>query len=164
MRLVVADTGPINYLVWIGAIEILPKLFEKVTIPQAVYDELSRPGTPEIVRNWAAYPPAWLEVRSNPDSEFLAAQPQLDDGERAAIALALAIRPDVLLMDDRDGVVAALALGLDTIGTLGVLDRAARRGLVDLTAAFEQLKQTSFRYPPRVMEALLAQYNAERGK
>ena len=36
MRLVVADTGPLNYLVLIDAIELLPKLFEKVFIPEAV--------------------------------------------------------------------------------------------------------------------------------
>jgi len=30
MRLVVAGSGPLNYLVLIDAIELLPKLFEKV--------------------------------------------------------------------------------------------------------------------------------------
>jgi predicted nucleic acid-binding protein len=36
MRLVVADTGPLNYLVLIEAIELLPKLFEKVFAPEGV--------------------------------------------------------------------------------------------------------------------------------
>lgn len=40
MSLVVADTGPINYLLLIGYIEILPPLFERVFMPKAVYDEL----------------------------------------------------------------------------------------------------------------------------
>jgi predicted nucleic acid-binding protein len=40
MRLVVADTGPLNYLVLVDAIELLPKLFEKVFTPTAVLAEL----------------------------------------------------------------------------------------------------------------------------
>ena len=157
MRLVVADTGPLNYLVWIETIDILPKLFDRVIIPQIVRDELLRPATPEPVRVWAANPPEWLEVRANPASDVSAPDFDLDDGERAAIALAVAISPDLVLIDDRIGVAAALAAGLETIGTLGVLERAARRGLIDLRTAFDRLKQTSFRYPPDLMERLLAQ-------
>lgn len=33
MRLVIADTGPINYLIQIGHIELLPRMFEKVALP-----------------------------------------------------------------------------------------------------------------------------------
>jgi predicted nucleic acid-binding protein len=40
MRLVVADTGPLNYLVLIEAVELLPKLFERVFAPEAVRLEL----------------------------------------------------------------------------------------------------------------------------
>jgi len=40
MRLVVADTGPLNYLVLIDAIELLPKLFKRVFTPEAVRAEL----------------------------------------------------------------------------------------------------------------------------
>jgi predicted nucleic acid-binding protein len=35
MRVVVADTGPLNYLVLIGESDILPKLFEAVFVPEA---------------------------------------------------------------------------------------------------------------------------------
>ncbi len=57
MRLVVADTGPLNYLVLIGAIDLLPKLFETVLVPQAVCDELRHPVAPALVRIWAEHPP-----------------------------------------------------------------------------------------------------------
>lgn len=61
-------------------------------------------------------------------------------------------------MDDRAGVAAAYRRGLTVTGTLGVLDIAARRGLVDLEAAFVKLKATNFRYPPEIMAELLAQH------
>lgn len=67
MRLVVADTGPINYLVLIDAIEVLPKLFEQVLVPAAVYDELSHADAPLPVRAFILRVPAWLEIRPNPD-------------------------------------------------------------------------------------------------
>ena len=51
MRLIIADTGPINYLVLIGNIDLLPILFEKVILPSAVQAELADPDAPPSVRN-----------------------------------------------------------------------------------------------------------------
>jgi len=44
-----------------------------------------------------------------------------------------------------------------------VLDLAARSGLVDLEAAFEQLKATNFRRPPALLEAMLSAWRRDRG-
>lgn len=159
MRLVVADTGPLNYLVLIGESEILPKLFEKVFVPERVHVELRHPVAPRPVRRWAENPPAWLEIRPTPtaadDNLVLRA---LDEGERAALALARALRADLVLMDDRAGVAVARQQGFAVTGTLGVLDLAARRAFIDLGAAFVRLKATNFRYRPEIMDALLAQH------
>jgi predicted nucleic acid-binding protein len=62
-RLVVADTGPVNYLVLIEAIDVLPRLFAQILVPAAVYDELSHADAPTPVRAFIAQKPAWLEVR-----------------------------------------------------------------------------------------------------
>jgi predicted nucleic acid-binding protein len=48
--------------------------------------------------------------------------------------------------------------GLASTGTLGVLDLAARQRLIDLAAAFERLKATSFYYRQGLLDALLAQH------
>src|SRR5215212_6248550 len=61
--LVVADTSPLRYLVVIQAIELLPLLYERVVVPQAVLTELQHPRSPREVRAWLATPPAWVEVR-----------------------------------------------------------------------------------------------------
>jgi predicted nucleic acid-binding protein len=158
MRLVVADTRPLHYLVLTGDIELLPALFEKVITPERVRDELARTEAPEAVRAWIADPPPWLEicpVDSERNTDELAA---LDAGERDAIALAIATETDLLLMDDQDGVAVARRRGFAVTGTLGLLDLAARRGLVDLAAAFARLKATSFYYRQGLLDALLARH------
>jgi predicted nucleic acid-binding protein len=74
------------------------------------------------------------------------------------LALARMISANLILMDDRAGVVAAHSFGFATIGTLGVLDLAARRGLIDIGDAFAKLRATNFRSRPEIMDALLAQH------
>ena len=98
-RLVVADSGPLNYLVLIETIDVLPRLFEQILVPTAVYDELAHADAPPPVRAFVAHKPAWLEVRSNPDlsgSETIGSI--LDEGERGAIELATSIGADLILM------------------------------------------------------------------
>jgi predicted nucleic acid-binding protein len=60
--IVVSDASPLNYLVLIDAVDILPALFGRVLTPPAVWCELHRDRTPEAVRQWASQPPPWLEV------------------------------------------------------------------------------------------------------
>jgi hypothetical protein len=54
MPLVVADTGPLHDLVLTGDIELLPKLFERVLVPQLVRDKLANAEAPQAVRDWIA--------------------------------------------------------------------------------------------------------------
>jgi predicted nucleic acid-binding protein len=63
VRLVIADTSPINYLLLIGHIDIIPALFDRVTVPATVAKELRHPKAPAVVRTWIADPPGWVEVR-----------------------------------------------------------------------------------------------------
>lgn len=155
MALAVADTGPPHYLVLIGAIDLLPRLFQAVILPAAVQMELRHARAPVAVRDWINHSPPWLRVEATPPLSTLPF-PRLDSGERAAIALAQSLGADVVLMDDRDGVTAALSCGLTPIGTLGVLDLAARRGFVDFASALARLKTTNFRVRPDLLDELLA--------
>jgi predicted nucleic acid-binding protein len=160
-RLVIADAGPLHYLVLTGYSDVLPALFEKVFVPTIVRNELAHDEAPELVRAWIENPPGWLDVRVAPVIHDPSLQP-LDDGERAAIALALTLKADLVLMDDRAGVAVARAKGFAVTGTLGLLDLGARRRLLKLDEAFARLKATNFRYPPEIMDALLAQEDKEQ--
>jgi predicted nucleic acid-binding protein len=158
MLLVVADTSPIRYLVLIGHVEILERLFERVSIPADVANELRDPSAPASVRAWMEAAPAWLDMREvapTDDAHLMG----LDPGERSAIALGLALKADLILIDERRGARAALHKGLETTGTLGLPDLAARNGLIDLADAIERLKSTNFRYRQEIIDALLASQN-----
>lgn len=159
MRLVIADTSPLNYLILIGHIDVLPVLFEKVVLPAIVRSELASGKAPPLVQHWVANLPAWLEVRDAPPGQAEDASLRgIDAGERAAIQLAASLSADLLLMDDRQGVKAALRQGLRVTGTLGILDLAAQRGLADFARAVGQLRQTNFRAPQTLLDALLEKY------
>jgi len=62
MHEIVADTTPLNYLVLIEAVGILPRLFASVLIPPAFKKELSHGNAPAAVSTWIANPPSWLKV------------------------------------------------------------------------------------------------------
>jgi predicted nucleic acid-binding protein len=152
VRLVIADTGPANYLILIGQIDLLPRIFERVVLPAAVQAELSNSLAPPAVQRWIAEFPAWLEIAQTP---AVTLSTGIHKGEAAAIALAAAIHADLLLIDDRRGIRAARQQGLRVTGTLGLLDLAAERGLVDLAGAIRELEGTSFRRPEALLQALL---------
>jgi predicted nucleic acid-binding protein len=159
VRLVIADTGPINYLILIGHIDLLRALFEKVILPSVVKAELTARRAPSPVRDWVANPPPWVEIRET--SIDFNSDPLLKGihaGERAAITLAATLHADLLLMDDRKGVQAARKKGLRVTGTLGILELATRDGLVDFVKAVDLLQQTNFRSPEDLLAILLEKH------
>lgn len=162
MRLAVADTGPLHYLVLIGEIGTIAALFDEVLIPPEVRDELDRPQTPAPVRAWIAAPPPWLRVQTSPLAGSDPGLARLHPGERAAITLAIAVGADAVLVDDRAGVAATRARGLEAIGTLGLLQRAARRGLIDLPSVVARLVATNFHIRQELIDTLLAEDKAGR--
>ena len=152
--IVIADSTPLHYLLLIHQAELLPRLFDRILIPPAVFDELQHQETPDVVRHWIARPPAWLQVHrvhSNPDP----ALNYLDAGERDAIALAEEVHADQLLLDDADARREAARRSLPFIGTLGVLREAARREFLDLRTVLAHLQETSFYVHPDLIESLL---------
>jgi len=154
---VVADTSPINYLVLIAQIDLLPRLYMRIMIPPAVMRELNHPQAPEPVRHWAANAPAWLEIVRPRKSLVLA---QLDLGESEAIALAAETQADVLLIDEQAGREEAVRRGLKVAGTLSVLDEADQAGLLIFDNAVEQLQKTSF----RLSRAVLSEIRKKRSR
>jgi predicted nucleic acid-binding protein len=153
--IVVADTSPLNYLVLLGHIEILAKIYAEVLVPQAVLEELQDSEAPAEVRAWVTAPPVWLQIstlifRRDPLMD------RLDRGEQDAILLAESFKAERLIIDDLEGRREAAKRGLPVIGTLGILAEGARRNLLDLPQSLAALQATNFHAAPNLLELLLA--------
>jgi len=158
--IVVADTSPINYLILIGAIDVLPALYQKIIVPTAVFNELQSDATPAEVRAWTAKVPDWFAVL--PVTILLDdTLENLDEGEKQAIALYEETNADALIIDERQGRAEAVRRGIFVIGTLGVLNSAAEKDLLSLPEAIAKLQKTSFRASPNLINLLL-QLDIER--
>lgn len=136
--IVVSDTSVVTALIQIGRIDLLAEIFGGVVIPEAVADELA-------VSHVAL--PAWIRTMSVRNRRVVEDMyVELDAGEREAIALALELEADFLLMDEKLGRAAAQRAGLTTIGILGVASAAKRKGLLSSVAPVirELREQASF--------------------
>lgn len=123
---VVCDAGPLIHLDEVGCLELLLD-FPAILVPEAVREEVEL-HRPEAIRQ------SRVPLHFQPGRDFPAAALTtlvqalaLDEGEQAALALALGRRGSLLLTDDSAARLAARALGIRVHGTIGVLVRAIRR-------------------------------------
>lgn len=130
---VVTDTSCLIALERIGQLDLLPRLFGTVLAPPAVMAEFGNS-------------PEWLSTAAAPDPVLAAAlMLVLGPGEAEAIALAAQQKCRVIL-DDRQARSAAARLGVETIGTVGMLLRAKRAGLVpEIRPLLDMLDTVGFR-------------------
>ena len=152
--IVVTDTSPLNYLILVGSVDVLPRLFSDVYTAPEVLRELTDPRAPPAVRAWAGSPPAWLRVLA--PSTRLPDTARLDPGEADAISLAKELTAAAVLIDERKGRRVAERLGLVVVGTLAVIELAAERKLLELRPVLDALQKTTCRIPDGFIEAALA--------
>ena len=154
--IVVADTGPVNYLILSGQVALLHELYGALLIPMAVHKELLDPRAPLQVRQWANALPLWAETRRAAGAERFA---ELGPGEREAIALALEMKADFILIDETLGRKIAVKNNVPVKGTLGILEEAANRGLVNLSEAVHKLRATGIFLSDEIVEGVLKRHH-----
>jgi len=110
-------------------LDILQTMFGQIIIPQAVYDETTGSSFPDSQVVLQAISSGWLQVRrvSTIAREISLT---LDEGEREAIALAIATGEQRILLDEREARQVAQSLGLQVIGTLGILLLAKNQQII----------------------------------
>ena len=154
----VSNTSPIFNLASIGHLNLLSEQFSEVWIPGAVEKELQ--GAPdETVRQAIdkAKTEEWLRPRSTSNSKLIKLLTlELHQGEAEAIALALEIQADHLLIDEREGRVMAGRLGLPVTGVLGILLRAKKmKRIKAIKAEIEALKNKALFFISRDLETAI---------
>jgi predicted nucleic acid-binding protein len=146
----VTDSTCLIALERIGQLDLLPQLFAAVFAPPAVQAELGSPLE-------------WLVVRAASDLRVITAlKTQLDEGEAEAIALAMELGDVSIILDDKKARRVARQVGLAVVGTVGILLRAKRRGVLATVAPLlATLHDTGFHIAPTLYCEALRLANEE---
>jgi uncharacterized protein len=158
--IVVSDTSPITNLAAIGQLDLLQGLYTRIIIPVAVYNEMvnvgkSVPGATEV----QTLP--WIQTQAVADQQRVItiqeSEENIDLGEAEAIALALEVKADLLLMDERRGRIVATSYGLQVTGLLGVLVQAKRNNLIQIIKPLvdQLIEQADFRVSEQLYATIL---------
>lgn len=145
---VVCNASPLIALEQIGRLNLLPDLFETVTIPPAVQRETAPTVMlPDWVRPYSLTHPIGPTIL----------QASLGPGESEAISLALELEARLVILDDRPARRLAQSLGLPVIGTLGLLLTAKQKGWLDaIKPHLDTLLEHDFRVSPRLYDQIIA--------
>ena len=148
MAAVVSDTSVLHYLSVTRQFDCLPKLFGQIFIPPAVWNEINHVELPVYSLVKKAIAEGWVKVQSPHDEQAVRSLLfSLGAGESQAIILAKELQPSLVLIDDLDGRMAAQKLQLPVMGTVGVLVRARKTGLIpELKPLLDELIANRFRF------------------
>lgn len=141
MVIVVSDTSPIRALAHLDLLDVLGRIFSAVLIPPAVEQELRHPPRQYAAVDLARY--SFIHVQAPRDAfQVQQFRQTLDPGESEALTLALEVQAQAILIDERAGRNRGAQLGLVVIGTLGILLRAKRKGIISQLAPLLDRLQT----------------------
>ena len=126
---IVSNSSPLINLSRIGRLELLHHLYSELTIPRAVWREVVVEGAGKAGAD-AVKSASWIKNKTVSNKQLVRAlQQELDPGESEAIALAVEIGAEFLLMDDHLGRESARHFGLRYTGLIGVLIEAKLKAL-----------------------------------
>lgn len=156
--IVVSDTSAITNLIKIDHLWLLREVYQNIIIPQAVYDELiSDPKNKVVIESLS-----WIEIREIKETDFTRKLKEvLDPGESEAIATALELDADFIIIDEKKGRKIAEDNGLRKIGLLGILVESKRKGLIkEVRYLLEQLtEKANFFVSEKLYKDILFQLN-----
>ena len=154
--IVVSDAGPLIYLGAVGHLELLPAQFNRVLVPEDVWNEVVGHG--EALPGADAVRQAqWIDVRKVADDAIGQFTDRLDRGEAAALALAISLDADLCLVDDLAARRLANTIGIPVVGTLGILVQAKQLGRIPaVRPILLAMTQMGFRVSVDLLRAVLS--------
>jgi predicted nucleic acid-binding protein len=143
--IVVSNTSPLSNLAAIGRLELLQQIYGRILIPPAVYQEIIDSGETDPA-TLAIQTLDWIECKSITNQSLLQKlQINLDPGEAEAITLAVEVKAERLIIDERRGRNEAIQLGLQITGLLGILIAAKQQGFISLVQPIlDDLRENGF--------------------
>lgn len=160
LEIVVSDTTPLISLMKLGHLELIKKLFGKIIIPQAVYNELvcdvRFQSEGQQIKN-ASYISV-VKYENEHSLNLLRRSSGLDLGESEAILLADDLNASFILMDEAKGRQVANQMGLELLGTIGILMIAYKEHLLnkqDIYDCIYVLKSAERRISDKLYQQLI---------
>ena len=150
------NSGPLIHLSWIDRLHLLHELFEEILVPNEVRNEVLRAGPDvlgaEVIHR--AFTSGWLRAVAVRDLAAVASLSTIvDPGEAEAIVLMQEENVNLLLLDDRPARIEARRRQLPFTGTIGVLQRARQRGLIQAAhPLLIHLRELGFRIGDELLE------------
>lgn len=158
--IVIADTTPIITLMKLSRLDLLEKLFGRVFIPTAVYEELTANQNFLAEANFISTCPFLkrCEVSDRQSIKILREIVGLDAGESEAISLAEEKSADLLIIDERKGRRTAKKLGLKITGTIGLLLHAFDKKFLsrqEISSCIEILQASEIRISDNLFNVII---------
>lgn len=153
---VVVNASPLIALFRSGQADLLPRLFDRIVVPEAVWKEVALGERDDAAASN-------LGAQSWPIRENVATSPRVEAwnlgaGETAVLSYALTHPPVRAIIDDADARRCARTLGAPILGTGAVLLLAKRRGLLPSVAeGLERLRGAGLWLSDDLVKLLKAQ-------
>ena len=155
--IVVSNTSPIFYLSSINYLDLLHQIYGNIIIPVAVLNEITDIGNTDVSATIIPKLP-WIQTRSVTNLTLVnRLRAELDRGEAEAIALAIELNADRLIIDERLGRKIAEQSGVAIVGVLGILIAAKQRNLIDAVKPllYRLTEQTGFWLEQKLYRSIL---------
>lgn len=129
MLKVVSNTTPIISLLKLSKLDILKNLYSEINIPYAVFQEVEAGRNKDYYTNLSNL--NWINILEIQDKQAVKYFLDLDSGEAEAVVLATEIKADLIILDEKLGRFHAKHADLKVTGTIGVLIKAKKEGLIN---------------------------------
>ena len=154
MRNVVVNSTPIITLANSDCIEILKSVYDEINIPVAVMKEIS--AKEDSVCSKILQNSSWIKIVQCPDFNRKIYPAYLHDGEIEVMELAKHLKSDLLIIDDNVAKKFAKSFGFKITGTLGVLLKAKRMGILrEIRPLIKTVQENNFYLSNRIVEEVL---------
>ncbi|PPK86732.1 hypothetical protein CLV84_3668 [Neolewinella xylanilytica] len=151
--IIVSDTSTITNLLQINRLDILKSLYGNIVIPPGVRRELYRiEGQKTIIDKLD-----WISTEYPHDQQLIAELLEdLDLGESEAIALAIELDAEYLIIDEYKGRAIAEKKGVKIVGLLGILIAAKTCGHIEsIKSLLETIMSNGFRLNSSLVDKVL---------
>ncbi|WP_296620264.1 DUF3368 domain-containing protein [Marivirga sp.] len=158
MLRVVSNTTPIISLLKLDKLDLLQKLYNQISIPKAVLNEIEAGKNKVYYKDLSKI--EWININPIQDTNALKYFLDLDDGEAEAIVLATEIEADLIIIDEKLGRFHAKHADLKITGTIGILIKAKKEGhLKEVKPLLDELTEKNVWISEKLKQDILKRVN-----